>query len=220
MFICGRFQHYLLKTSSSSDVNQFFNKLSSNFFAPYILQPARPTSKTLIDNIFLNVIDFPAHSGSLTIQLSDHLFQFAILEGFFNDLATRKLNLKEKNFKNFNERESTHWEEILQLNNNDPNLSIENLYSQVNYYIDEFAPCKRVSKKEYKLKSKLWISQDIQFLMWERDKLFHKYCKDNNLERRDNLYNKYKTLRNEITQKKGIVKLDIINLILKRTPVK
>ena len=78
----------------------------------------------------------------------------------------------------------------------------------------------RVSKKEYKLKSKPWISQDIQFLMWERDKLFHKYCKDNNLERRDNLYNKYKTLRNEITQKKGIVKLNIINLILKRIPVK
>ena len=80
----------LLKTSSLCDVNKFFNTLSSNFFAPYILQPTRPISKILIDNIFLNAIDFPASSGNLTIQLSDHLFQFAILEGFFNDLAQEK----------------------------------------------------------------------------------------------------------------------------------
>ena len=89
--LMGDFNIDFLKTSSLPDVNQFFNTLSSNFFAPYIPQPTRPTSKTLIDNIFLNVIDFPAHSGNLTIQLSDHLLQFAILEGFFNDLATRKL---------------------------------------------------------------------------------------------------------------------------------
>ena len=73
------------------------------------------------------------------------------------------MNLIERNFKHFNEREftetinSTNWDEILQLNRNDPNLSIENLYSQINFCLDEF--------------------QDIQFLMWEREKIFHKYCK-------------------------------------------
>ena len=210
----GDFSIDLLKTSSLSDVNQFFNTLSPNFFAPYILQPTRLGSKTLIDNIFLNAIDFPASSGNLTIQLSDHLFQFAILEGFFNDLAPRKLNLKERNFKHFNEREfietinSTNWDEILQLNRNDPNHSIEKLYSQVNFYLDEFAPYKRITKKEYKLKSKPWISQDIQFLMWERDKIFHQYCKENSVERRNNLYNKYKILRNNLTQKKRDSKIE------------
>ena len=54
---------------------------------------------------------------------------------------------------------------------------------QVNYLLDEFAPYKRISKKAYKLKSKPWISRDIQFLMWERDKIFHKYCKEDNQER-------------------------------------
>ena len=200
--LMGDFNLDLLKTRSLCDVNKFFNTLSSNFFAPYILQPTRPISKTLIDNIFLNAIDFPASSGNLTIQLSNHLFQFAILEGFFNALAPRKMNLRERNFKHFNEREftetinSTNWAEILQLNRNHPNLSIENLYSQINFYLDEFAPYKRISKKEFKLKSKPWISQDIQFLMWEREKIFHKYCKENSLDRRHNLYNKYKNLRN------------------------
>ena len=63
------------------------------------------------------------------------------------------MNLRERNFTHFNEREftetinSTNWAEILQLNRNDPNLSIENLYSQINFYLDEFAPYKRISKK-------------------------------------------------------------------------
>ena len=134
----GVFNIDLLKANTLPDANQFFNTFSSNFFAPYILQPTRPISKTLIDNIFLNSIDFTAHSGNLTIQLSDHLFQFATLEGFFKDSVPRKLNLKERTFKNFNEREfietinTTDWDEILLLNRNDPNLSIDKLYSQVN----------------------------------------------------------------------------------------
>ena len=97
--IMGDFNIDLLKTNTLSDANQFFNTFSSNFFTPYILQPTRPISKTLIDNIFLNSIDFTAHSGNLTIQLSDHLFQFAILEGFFKDLVPRKLNLKKETSK-------------------------------------------------------------------------------------------------------------------------
>ena len=61
--IMGDFNVDLLKTNTLSDANQFFNTLSSNFFTPYILQPTRPISKTLI-GIFLNSIDFIAHSGN------------------------------------------------------------------------------------------------------------------------------------------------------------
>ena len=77
-------------------------------------------------------------SGNLTIQLADHLFQFVILEGFFKELVVRKINLKERNFKHFNEREfvetinTTNWENILQLERNDPNIAMENLHFYVN----------------------------------------------------------------------------------------
>ena len=37
--------------------------------------------------------------------------------------------------------------------------------------------------------------------MWELDKIFHKYCKEENQERRDNFHIKYKSLRNQITQR-------------------
>ena len=87
-------------------------------------------SKSLIDNIFLNTIDYNSFSGNITIQLSDHLFQFIILEGFFKDLIPRKIKIKERNFNFFNENEfsksikNMNWEEILLLNNNDPNFPL------------------------------------------------------------------------------------------------
>ena len=38
--------------------------------------------------------------------------------------------------------------------------------------------------------------------MWQRDKLFQKYYKETNLERKELLHVKYKSLRNELTKKK------------------
>ena len=85
---------------------------------------------------------------------------------------------------------------------NDPNVSIENLYSHVNYILDEFAPYKKVSKKEYKLKSKPWILKEIQYLMWQRDKSFQKYCNETNPDRKELTHVKYKWLRNKLTRGK------------------
>ena len=50
----------LLNKNADFKVSDFYNILSLNFFAPYILHPTRLTknSKTLIDNIFLDTIEF------------------------------------------------------------------------------------------------------------------------------------------------------------------
>ena len=53
---------------------EFYNTLTSNLFAPYIMQPTRFASQSLIDNIFINSIEYLSYSGNLTIQISDHLF--------------------------------------------------------------------------------------------------------------------------------------------------
>ena len=67
----------LLNYNVHSPTNEFLDSLASNSFLPYILQPTRITShsKTLIDNIFTNVIFPDSVSGnlallSLTISLS------------------------------------------------------------------------------------------------------------------------------------------------------
>ena len=85
-------------------------------------------------------LEYKSISGNLTILLSDRLFQFVILEGFFKEIPINESNRYKRNFKNFNEREfqetlsGVNWDTILSLDNNDPNLSINNFYNHLNLY--------------------------------------------------------------------------------------
>ena len=144
--------------------------------------------------------------GNLTVQISDHLFQFVILEGFFKELVPRKINIFGRNYQNFNEREfnealtNMDWDQILSIEGNDPNISMNNLHQHINYLLDEFAPYKKLSKKEYKLKSKPWINRNILNEMKIQDKLLHKYCKakDKDSFCAQAIYEDFKFIRNSL----------------------
>ena len=93
---------------------------------------------------------------------------------------------------------------------NDPNLSMNNFHLHLNTLLDEYAPYKKLTKREYKLKSRPWITKEIQSLMGQRDKLLHKYCKLKNkdTENAHTLYTEYKRLRNLLTSMKRDSKKD------------
>ena len=131
----GDFNIDLLKTDTHNDSNIFYNNLSSHFFTPHILQPTRLESKTLIDNIFFNSLEYQSSSGNLLIEISDHLIQILILEGFIKERALPEINLVKRDFGHFNEREfvevvvhNMNWEHICNLKANDPNLSFKNFF--------------------------------------------------------------------------------------------
>ena len=75
VFLLGDFNVNLLNYNEHNQTNEFLDSLASNSFIPLILQSTRITShsSTLIDNIFLNVIDLDIISGNLTATISDHL---------------------------------------------------------------------------------------------------------------------------------------------------
>ena len=87
-----------------------------------------------------------SYIGNLTIQISDHLLQFVLLESFFKEVLPKKINIYERNFKHFNERELeealkiSDRNSILSLHQNDPDSSMNNLYNNTIYLLDEFAP--------------------------------------------------------------------------------
>ena len=58
--LMGDFNINLLNAETNTSISELHDNLSSDFFTPYILQPTRLTkiSKTLIDNIFLNSVEF------------------------------------------------------------------------------------------------------------------------------------------------------------------
>ena len=59
IFLLGDFNVNLLNYNEHNQTNEFLYSLASNSFMPLTLQPTRITShsNTLINNIFLNVID-------------------------------------------------------------------------------------------------------------------------------------------------------------------
>ena len=203
----------LLKHDSIESIGDFYNIMTPHFFAPYVIQPTRLISKTLIDNIFINSIEYSSYSGNITIQLSDHLFQFVILEGFFKDLLRKRLNIYERNFKHFNEREfgdelnSMDLDSILSIERNDPNISIGNFHNNIIYILDEFSPFKNLTKKEYKLKTKPWIDREILNKIYEKHKLMNRYCKCKDQSKRQIIYEEYKPIRNCLTQMKREAKI-------------
>ena len=79
---------------------------------------------------------------------------------------------------------------------------MKNLYNNTIYLLDEFAPYRKLTKIEFKLKSKSWISNEILTKIHERDKLLYKYSYARDLNRKINLFKDYKGLRNTITRMK------------------
>ena len=75
----GDFNVDLLKYNTSNDSIAFQNNLSSHFFSPFILQPTRLQSMSIIDSSFFNSLDYHSTSGNLLIEISDHICQFLIL---------------------------------------------------------------------------------------------------------------------------------------------
>ena len=166
------------------DRNSYYNSLTSLFFTPYILQPTRLPSKTLIDNIFFNSLEYESHSGNLLIEIADHLIQFLILDGFVHERILPKLNIFKRDFSNFVRHEfdktisKYNWESTVDLQKKDPNLPL----------LDEFAP---------------WISKHILELIKKRNHFLEKYSKEIDPIIKELFHTEYKKISNLITQKKA-----------------
>ena len=78
MFLLSYFNNDLMHYHEHKPTNEFIDSLTSNSYLPNIIQPSRRTghSRTLIDNIFSNVISKDIIFGDIITTISDHLRQF------------------------------------------------------------------------------------------------------------------------------------------------
>ena len=92
-------QHFSKTWSEHKPTNEFLDSLASNFYLPYIIQPSRHTShsRTLIDNIFSNVILKDIICGNITATMSDHPLQFLFSPNTFANPHSNKYNVFERN---------------------------------------------------------------------------------------------------------------------------
>ena len=224
--LMGDFNVDLLKIDTHNSSNEFYNELISHFFTPYVLQPTRLQSKTLIDNIFFNSLEYQSKSGNLLIEISDHLIQFMILEDFVKVRSMPEVNFYRRDFSNFNEREfletilSMNWDGICDLNKHDPNFSCRIFFNSFIYQLDEFAPFRKVTKKEYELMMKPWVSKEILEKCKRRDSILKSITKEKDSTKITALRNDYKRLRNEITLDKRVSKKTYYSSYFERNKLK
>ena len=100
--------------------------------------------KTLIDNIFCNIpnpLVKSAMSGNISSSISDHLPQFFILPECFSKSPPTKYNISH-DWEKFNNQsflqgfEKINWNQVLQLNQNNINITFENYLNTVNTLIN------------------------------------------------------------------------------------
>ena len=152
--LMGDFNVDFLKSVGNNAASMFYNSLQSYFYTPYILQPTRLKSKTLIDNIFFNSLDYHSYSGNLLFELSDHLIQFVILEGYVKERSLLDVKITKRDFRDFNEREfeevvinGVNWEEICMIRIGDASASFKSFHDTLNYHLDEITPLMKSVKK-------------------------------------------------------------------------
>ena len=176
-YLAGDFNVNLLDIEKDKDVEQYFDSLTNYNFMPLITSPTRisKTSKTLIDNIFYNQFTNEVISGNLTVGISDHMPQFALIP---SSIAKMKLAPSKVKIRKYNQIETAKLNEDI----NNVNWSMpeevnidqysENFLHTFNEILNIHAPETEItiSKNDTRRKAKPWISKEIIKLIKSKDK--------------------------------------------------
>ena len=224
VLVTGDFNIDLLKINQDKNINEYFDSITDNNFMPLITLPTRitSTSKTLIDNILHNQFTPNIQSGNLSVSISDHIPQFAIIPIKNKNFLPKKHNIFVRDFKNINKTElisnfqSLNWEFIKPNDNlinetnghtnNEPSNHAESnvnddtstFFQLTNKIIDNLAPLRKITNKEYKLKSKPWITKGILKSIGIRDSIYRRLMKAKNQIRKENLQHRLRHYKNKI----------------------
>ena len=148
VFLLADFNINLLNYNDHQPTNDLLDSLASNSFIPCILHPTRITShsKTLIDNIFSNFISPEIISGSINANISDHLPQFSFVPNILSNPSTQKSNYYERDWSKFKQENfildyfDKDWTDLLQIDQQNVNLSMDSFLNNINSVLDVHAP--------------------------------------------------------------------------------
>ena len=170
---------------------------------PHIAQPTRirNNSKTLIDNIYSNVITPNKISGNITTTISDHLPQFLIVPDIFSNPPSTKLNIFERDWSKFDQENfvldylSVDWENLIKSNCGNVDQSFVSFLFKFNSILDMHAPLKKISKQKLKFINKALITLGLQKSISIKNHLLTKYIKLKDVTFKNEAQIKYKQYR-------------------------
>ena len=170
VFLPGDFNANFLNYNNHNLTNEFLDSLTSNSFFPYVLQPTRLTShsKTLIDNIFSNIISPEAISGNLTSTIFDHLPQLMFVPNLFSNPSSNKANIFEGDWTKVDQENfildylSIDWNAALKLDEQNVNYSTGSFLNEINLFLRNYTSLKKMNKYKLKFCSRPCITTGLQ----------------------------------------------------------
>ena len=215
--LMGDFNIDLLNYTSDNKVAEFLDAMYSSSLLPLITHPTRisKTSQTLIDNIFSTIISDESKTGNITTVISDHFCQFVSLPLAEN--TDNKNSQFGRNFRNFDKEhfsqdiKHVNWENILEIEKGDPNLSLEKYLTKMNSILDKHLPLKKLFKQEILQRDKPWITKGLTKSIKIKNIIHRKMRRATDLIRKEDLSNTYKTYKNKILKLTRLSKANHFN---------
>ena len=200
----GDFNIGLLNNDQHSFTNEFVDSLFSRMFLPDILQPTgiRNNFKTLIDNIYSNLITPNNISGNITAAILDHLPQFLIAPDILSKPPSKKLNIFERDWSKFDQEKfildylSVDWENLIKSNCGNVDQSFVSFLTKFNSILDLCSLLEKISKQKLKFRDKPWITLGLQKSIFIKNHLLTKYIKLRDVTLKNEGQIKYKQYRN------------------------
>ena len=146
-------------------------------------------------------------SGNILMQITDHFPQFMMLK----NTHVRYNNCESFEYENSRFKEDKFLDDFIQidftyLENDDLDVSnkFDRFLKDLNTLTNQYAPIKRRSRKEIKLKDKPWINNRIQKMMRIRVKILQKMKKQQTPDNNVKLHKKCRNrVSNELKERKA-----------------
>ena len=184
------------------ELDKVFALMLSNFYQPHILQPtnfADHYKPSLIDNMFINSIEFGAITGNLISKISDHMPNFLILDKIDLRTSSHNAKIKTRSYQTFKADafiNDIYHADLCNITRtvNGVNAKMEKFLLKLIKVIDHHAPIVTISRKKLKQKRKPWITDGILKSISVRNKYYTKFLKTED----DFWYQRYKCYRDMI----------------------
>ena len=120
-------------------------------------------------------------SGDITATILDHLPRYLFAPNVLSKASCQKSNIYERYWSKFFQKDfeldhfDKNWSNVLQLDQQDVNLSIESFLNNMNSILDKHAPLKRINKYNLKFRSKPWKTPTIQKSITVKNNLLKRF---------------------------------------------
>ena len=98
------------------------------------------------------------------------------------------------------ELNSLDWQNVLSINNDNVNLSLDLFLENVKKLVVKDAPLKKLTIQEKKLRLKPWITTGILTSIKTKNRIYRKCLRTNNVTTKQQLHEHFKYYRNNLTK--------------------